>query len=379
MSNIKWKSVVCWILAVVVIAGVIYTNIQKQKAIQNTGMPVVKIGVIAPLSGEYGQVGQEVLQGIRLAVKQHQKQNPNYIISLDSKDHKASTMEAITAFQHLLFSDIQAAILVGDPPVMAVSSLAIQNKIPTVATLAGEAGFVSQNQDRYLFLNFLPPRVAGLRTGQYAKEIGLKKVAVLSLQAPEPLDLATGFVAGYGAEPVIHDTYDIKDKDARTQILRILAKQPDGIFITGYGMTFYAFIRALREQDYQGVLMSNAAITDPKGVEVADIGNVIFSQAKDMKLAQNPSYQKFEQEYMAEFKEKPTMYSCYGYDSMRLLLEGISRGKGITSTQIHEGLKSITDFDTFAGKLELLPNGISSLPTSVYKTNKDGSAYIINE
>lgn len=378
MSKINWEKIIGWGAVVLVVIGVVGNNIYQHRE-QKGDKPVVKVGIIAPLSGEYGQVGQEVLKGIRLAVKQNESKTASFAVSIDAKDSKASTSESITAFQQLLFSNIQAAILVGDPPTMAVSPLAIQNKIPTIATLAGEAGFISQNQDRYLFLNFLPPRVAGIRTGKYAKDLGLKRVAILSLQAPEPLDLATGFETGYGIPPVIHDTYDVKDTDARTEILRLLAKQPDGIFITGYGMTYYAFIKALKEQDYQGVLMSNASITDPKGIEVTDISNIIFSQAKDMKLDENSDYQKFEQEYVAEYKEKPTMFSRYGYDSMRLLLEGIQRGNGTTSGQIHEGLKTITSYDTFAGKLEFLPNGVSSLPTSIYKTNKDGSANLLEE
>ena len=73
------------------------------------------------------------------------------------------------------------------------------------------------------------------------------------------------------------------------------------------------------------------------------------------------------------------MFPRYGYDSMRLLLEGIQRGNGTTSGQIHEGLKTITSYDTFAGKLEFLPNGVSSLSTSIYKTNKDGSANLLEE
>ena len=373
----NWKRVLGWAIVALAVTSVIGINMYKYRE-KKGDKPVVRVGVIAPLSGEYAQLGQELIKGIRLAVK-HNKKEAFPIVILDEKDSKASTAESITAFQRLLFSNIQAAILVGDPATMAVSPLAIQNKIPTIATFAGEAGFVSQNQDRYLFLNFLPPRVAGIRTGKYAKDLGLKRVAILSLQAPEPLDLATGFKTGYGIPPVIHDTYNIIDTDARTQILRLLAKQPDGIFIAGYGMSYYRFIKALREQNYQGILMSNAAITDLKNIEVTDIANVIFSQAKHIRLEENPDYQKFEQEYMAEFNEKPTMFSRYGYDSMRLLLEGIQRVNGTTSAQIHEGLKTITSYDTFAGKLEFLPNGVSSLPTSIYKTNKDGLADLLEE
>ena len=377
MEKINWKQGIGWSIAVILVGCILYFNQPKEEQGEK---PTVKVGILAPLSGEYGQVGKEVLNGIRLAVKQHEATNADFSVSINVKDTKASTSESITAYQQLLFSGIQTAILVGDPPTMAVSPLSIQNKIPTIATIAGEAGFVSQNQDRYLFLNFLPPRVAGIRTGKYARDIGLKKVAILSLQAPEPLDLATGFKTGFGIPPVIHDTYDVKDREnVRTQILRLLDKQPDGVFITGYGMTYYAFIAALKAQNYKGILMSNAVIAEPKGLKVTDIGNVIFSQAKDMNLGANPEYLKFEKEYEIEFKEKPTMFSRYGYDSIRLLLEGIKRGKGITSAQIHEGLKAITSFDTFAGKLEFLPNGVSSLPTSVFKTNTDGSTILVEE
>ena len=339
----------------------------------------ITIGVLAPLSGEFGRVGQESYKGIQLATKEYNATNPPLPVVLNVKDGKAQTQESLSALQQMIFSGINGLILVGEPQKMVAAPIANKEKIPTIVTLAGDYSTDTLTSDRYLFFNFLSATIAGQKLGMYAKKIGLQKVAVLSMLNPRSQQWTDGFKKGYGNPLVIYETYDNQNRDLRTQVVKVLSKHPDGIFITGYGLPCYMLINLLKEQDYAGVLMADDYITDPAVQQFADAQNIIFAQVNNVTAQENARYKQFVDAYMNEFHEKPSLFSQYGYDSMRLILEGIKRSKGSSSEQIYAGLKSIQSFDTFSGKLEVLQDGSWGLETVLFKAKEDGSAVLIEK
>lgn len=366
-----------WIgLAIVLVGVILYGNINTTKL--ETEKPIVKIGVLAPLSGEFGFAGQDVLNGIKLAKEEFDNQNNDFVISLEIKDGKGLTSESLSAFQQLLFQKIDASIVMGDYQTMAAAPLIVSNKIPTVLTLVGDSAFESQNKERYMFLNFLSGKVAGRRMGKYAKDKGLKRVVTLTLQSPEPMGLLEGFKQSYGLELLSEDFYDTTSSNIRTQVLKIISKNPDAVYVLGYGTIYYAFINALKEQGYKGVIMSNASIIDPQGKEITNTEDILYSQAKAVDLEQNPKFNEFEKKYTTKYNKESTMFARYGYDTMNILIKGIQNG-GIRSENIHQGLLKIKEFETFAGKLEFLPDGSSQLPTSIYKVSKDGTSLLVED
>ena len=347
--------------------------------IPNKTSESITIGVLAPLSGEFGRVGQESYKGIRLAIKEYNATNPQFPVVLNIKDGKAQIQESLSALQQMMFSGINGLILVGEPQKMVAAPIANKEKIPTIVTLAGDYSTDTLTSDRYVFFNFLSANIAGQKLGQYAKKIGLQKVAVLSMLNPRSQQWSDGFKKGYGNPLVIYENYDDKNRNLRTQVVKVLSKHPDGIFITGYGLPCYMLINLLREQDYTGVLMADDYITDPAVQQFSNAQNVIFAQVNNVAAQKNTQYKQFMDAYMNEFHEKPTLFAQYGYDSMRLLLEGIKRSKGSSPEQIYAGLKSIQSFDTFSGKLEVLQDGSWGLETILFRMNEDGTAIPLEE
>ncbi|UCE17629.1 MAG: penicillin-binding protein activator [Gemmatimonadota bacterium] len=149
------------------------------------------IGVLAPLTGDFSDAGQEMVQGIRLAVRYSNLTNVDLVI----EDSAGDPIQAVIATQQLTNQESVQAIIGPVRSETTVGAAAVANcqAVPLITPTAAETGIADIGS--YIFQLHVTPSIQGAAVAEYAIEhLGLRRFAVLAVSDPYGKDLATGFV-----------------------------------------------------------------------------------------------------------------------------------------------------------------------------------------
>lgn len=137
--------------------------------------PDLKIGLIAPLSGEYSEYGNKVSKGVELAIaKFNSKYNTNIALIKSDTDEDVKFIEEIA-------NDKKAVATIGPilgSSIYGISKLANERKVPVITPTALYLEKIQPNA--YFFKNVVSPDDEGKTIAKYAiLECKKKKFAVL--------------------------------------------------------------------------------------------------------------------------------------------------------------------------------------------------------
>jgi branched-chain amino acid transport system substrate-binding protein len=146
---------------------------------ESLGKGVAKLGVILPLSGPFGEQGNQLLAGIRYAI-QVNNEKKQLKFELLTKDSEGNMIKAIKAAQEICH-DGDAAAVIGDLEshvTEAVAAVAQENEVPCITPTAMEDGIADIGTYVFQLNGYLGERAKAL--AQYAVTgLGLKRFALL--------------------------------------------------------------------------------------------------------------------------------------------------------------------------------------------------------
>ena len=266
----------------------------------------IKVGLLAPLTGDVSVYGIAVANGANLYIKQlNEKGGINgKQIEVVEMDEQGDATQAVTCFTQMVDEGITA--LIGD--------------VTTTPTLA----VVAESQDYNMRTTFTDP-FQGIKMADYASDkLGFKKAGVIyQLGADYNEGLATNFeteFAANGGEIVASETYSAGDVDFRTQLTTILAAGPDMVYCPNY-------------YEDVGQILSQAADI---GLDVPFLGGDGWDGVTQYATADQldgcyfcanyatGSNPDFESAYEAEYGEPyPNGFSPLGYDAAMTVCGGL--------------------------------------------------------
>ena len=206
----------------------------------------LKIGMLAPLTGEVAEYGVAVANGVRLYVKEYNAAGGmnGTPIELVEYDEEGDPAKAVTGYNSLV--DQGVAAIIGDVttgPTVAVVVESQADNMPMITasataaavTVDPDTGAVYENMFRSCFID----PFQGEKMAQYAKEkLGYTKAAVI-VQTGN--DYAAGLneafkakCAELGMTVVAEEGYAKGDKDFNAQLTNIKAADPEFIFCPNY-------------------------------------------------------------------------------------------------------------------------------------------------
>ena len=238
---------------------IILTLLLLAACVQTGQTEKVKVGVILPLTGAQGNYGEGITKGIELALKEVSNVNVIY------EDEQSDTKVAVTAFNKL--TDVDGAKIIIGPvlsgSVLAVAPLAEQKKIIILSGTA-VAGKISDAGD-YTFRIRETAAGHGKIMAEYAMAKGWKKAGMLNANAEGTLAYANPFATRYqelGGTLLVQELYDKDAGDARTQLSKIIAAQPEVIYTSGFAKDVGLNMKIARELGYTGPFLTTPAMED---------------------------------------------------------------------------------------------------------------------
>ncbi|HOB36307.1 MAG TPA: ABC transporter substrate-binding protein [Candidatus Avimonas sp.] len=323
---------------------------------------VIKIGGLAPLTGEVAQYGEAVINAVKLAIEEINKDGGilGKQIKFICYDEKGDATEALNAYNRLVDEGIVA--LVGDvtsKPTKAVAQKAVEDNMPMITPSATEES-ITQNGENVFRTCFIDP-YQGRLMAHYAKyKLGASTVAILyDIDDTYSKGIADAFEAsakGFGMTVTNKEGYASKSTDFNSQLTKIINSNPDVLMIPVYYNDVALIVgqakahglkaKLLGADGWDGVL----EVIDKSNVDA--LANAYFCSQYSA-TDPNPAVQDFLKKYKETYNKDANMFAVLGYDSMYILADAIERAGSTEADKIIEalretnynGLTGITTFD----------------------------------
>ena len=267
----------------------------------------IKIGFNAPLTGFAASDGESARNGAELAVEQINAAggiNGDHI-ELVVYDDQASPKEAVPIAQKLVEKDGVVAAISGSysGSTRAAATIFQESGVPYISAYAIHPDITRAGD--FVFRTSFVGEVQGRAGAKLIGEsLGLKKVALITLQNDFGKSLAAGFkeVAGdFGIEIVSQSEYSISDRQFGPIVSRVKADNPDAIYASGYFFTAGPLVNQLRAAGVTIPVIGQEGYDSQKFIEIAGQASegTIITTSLD-----RDSASKETQDFIAAFEKK---------------------------------------------------------------------------
>ncbi len=322
-----------------------------------------KVGVLAPLTGDYSVLGNRIKNGMELArmdILAKESSSPIELIIEDA----CVAQEAVTATQKLLESDQVNLIggsfcLVGLVPVIP---LAEEKKVITFNTAANPDSVLNRS---YQFSTNIAIQFDAQAMANFAfSDLNGKTAAVVHYNTPLGNDYAKHFKSEFerlgGSVSSSHMT-ELKATDFRAELTKIKSEDPDVVLIIQLSNSLGLFLKQYRELDLRGKIISHSEAEDPNVIKTAGLAAEGVYLSSSHPKEKTEKIIDFERRYEAQFGFKPDILAANAYDALQLQYLAFKECGEDTECMV-QYLHSVKDYDGVSGLITIEANGAAKKP-----------------
>jgi len=336
----------------------------------------VKVGVILPLTGATATFGQESLNGLKLALEKSAKEGPQ--LKMQVEDTQGTPAGAAAAVNKLISTDKVAVIIgeVASSNTIAASTAAQSAKIPLM-THASTNDAITIGKDFISRICFVDSFQGAVMAKFAATDLKAKTAAVLvDSDSDYSRGLRDSFVATFKtAGGKIDDkliiSYSQKDRDFKTQLMKVRRAKPDVVFVPGYYTQVGAILRQAKELKLKAKFLGTDGWDSPDLFKIA--GNAAAGHYVSSHFAADdtdPRVKQFVEEYKARNKENPGAMAALGYDAGFFMKEAVKKAGSNDPLKIRDAISSMQNFDGITGKITLDKNRNAVKPAVIVTTTE---------
>ncbi len=320
----------------------------------------IKIGGLAPLTGDVSVYGVAVDNGVKMAVEEINADGGvlgkqiEYIVY----DEKGDATEAVNAYNKLVQSDNVVAI-VGDvtsKPTLAVAQQAAKEKIPLI-TASGTAENITQAGENIFRACFIDPFQGELMASYASKKLEKKTAAIIynisddySKGLYEAFEAAAGDL---GIEVVQVEGYGKGTVDFKAQLTNIKSKNPDVIFLPVYYQDVALIAVQAKELGIEAQFLGADGwdgVIGQVDESNMDAVNGAYFCSQYSAQSDDPNLQAFLSKYKETYGMDASQFAVLGYDAMKMLAQAISEAGSTDSAAITSAMAAI-DFTGLTGHM----------------------------
>jgi len=352
------KKLLAMALATVIAAGMVTGCASKSNSSDGSATgssapasgEALKLGVLAPLTGEVSVYGVAAKNGIELAIEEINKAGGilGSQIELMIEDEKGDVSEAVNGYNKLMSKGMVA--LLGDvtsKPTMAVAELAAADGLPMI-TATGTALPITTYGPNVFRTCFTDPFQGRIMAKFAAENLKAKNIAIIYNTSD---DYSTGLVTAFeemaaskGVNIAIKEAYGADDKDFKSQLTKIASTKPDALFVPDYYTKVALIASQAREVGFTGPMLGADGWDGVLGtlddanksvVNGSYISNHYSAQDTDEKVA------GFVKAYTEKYGETPNAFAALGYDAAYMMTQAITTAGSTDAQAIVDAMKAI--------------------------------------
>lgn len=328
---------------------------------------VIKIGVSQPLTGNLAALGQDMLNGVALAVDEINeaggvrlggKRVKLEIVSADDKSNadvgKAAAKTLVDAGVVVAVAHLNSGVSIAAAPVYAdakVPQLAISTK-PAYTQLGLHTTLrLVANDD-----------LQSLAIGEYAAQLpDARRFAVIDDGTPYGKglgDLAATAIARHDAQIPVHVSLDDKTVEFSQLIPTLQKAQVDVIVTTLSDFQVEPLIRQLAAAGMDKVrILGGDTLKTDKLAGVSRLVKGIYATSPIIEPLEFANGKNFLQKFRARFHGDPVYGAHYSYDAVYLVVNAIERNGNTDRLQLLERLKTFDGNAPVTGSMRFRDDG----------------------
>lgn len=349
------------VMSLLLVGGLMISSLVgcgKQGGSGSANSNVIKIGGIAPLTGDVAVYGVAADNGAKLAIEEINA-NGGILgkqIEYISYDDKGDTTEAVNAYKKLTSNDKVDAIFgaVTSKPTLAVTPLAAKDGIPMISPTA-TALEVTQAGPNIFRACFIDPYQGQIMAKFAVEELKASKAAVIYNTAD---DYSVGVAEAFkeaaeqnGVQVVSFEGYNGDDKDFKSVLTNVKGQTPDVLFIPDYYNRVGLIAQQAKEIGITATLLGADGWDGVIGVAPEAVEGTYFANhySTDDTAAE---VQNFLKSYKEKYNEDPVSFAALGYDAIKILAAAIEKAgstdkEAVAKALAETNITSVTGSITF--------------------------------
>lgn len=329
--------------------------------------PEVRIGLIAPLSGELADVGRLGLDTAEMFVANINAAggvevgNQRYQLVLVVEDNAENTELTVSAARKLINQEDVVAIVgpYTSSAGIVVADIADTARIPIISPWATNPD-VTANKT-YMFRVGFTDSLQGQVIARFAREeLAAKTAAVLyNIASAYNRGLADFFRQAFevhGGRVIAFEHYTTDEQDFRDQLGRIRDSNPDILFLPNYHYEIPQQVRQVQEQQIDATLLGSDTWLLIEPDQRADLNGTFFTAHYAYNHTQ-PQQAAFVTAYQERYGRLPSDIDALTYDAFDLLVTAMQRERSIDPDAIRAGLSTIHAHTGITGRITYAGTG----------------------
>ena len=366
------QRIIMSLVAIFLIAFGIYFNaIKKNEGIEESSKPIVKIGVIYPMSGDGAVYGQAAKDTADMFFEKLNKQNPHFNYEITFEDNQLDLAKTASLANKLINVDkVDVIVTCLSNFGAVVSPLAERNRVLhfSVATDLGVAAG---------FYNFIASsNVKGEAALLYEELVrhGVQRVDIVQVNATGPMVMVDYFKAKVAESQglTIDNVYNVNadEKDFRILLAKIKNNNPDYVIVMLAMPTVDVFLKQYREAN----------------IDIPFTGIETFTYLQHKELAEGMWYvdaaaatDDFTKEYEAKTGRNTTDYAEYMDLILQTITTAYEKTQSLNKVKVGEYVLNHSDgVETSVGRITADGEGVLDGPPILRKI-ENGQSVIVKE
>jgi branched-chain amino acid transport system substrate-binding protein len=345
----------------------------------------IKVGYYGDLTGRTSNFGVSTKNGVMMAADEINKAGGinGRQIEVLSEDDEGRPEKAATVVTKLIDQDKVIALLgeVASGNSLAAAPKAQAAKVPMISPSSTNPA-VTQVGDYIFRVCFIDPFQGEVMAKFAFNTLHAKKAAImLDFNSPYSRGLTEFFEASFtklGGQIVTKQSYTQGDRDYKGQLTSIRSTNPDVIYVPGYYGEVGVIAKQAKQLGINQPLLGGDGWDAPQLFELGgEALNGDYMSNHYSVEDPSPAIQKFVADFKARYKIVPDALAALGYDSMRVLADGIKRGGTTNGPKLRDAIAGTKDFAGVTGVISINAERNAVKPAVVLKL-QDGK-YIYQE
>lgn len=327
----------------------------------NSPPSTVKIGVAQPLSGSLAALGQDMLNGVQLAVEELNrdkfsikgKQVQFEVVAVDDRANAQTGVEVakqlVDAGVVAVIGHLNSGVSIAAAPIYAeksIAQLAISTN-PKYTALGHPTTF------RLVANDTLQAKAIGSYS---AAQFPATRYATQDDGTPYGKDLAAGASAqlkAAGKEVVLHGGFDDKTTKFEEFAQKLKEANVEVLVSTVSDFQLLAVIEALKAINHTKIIVVGAdTVKTPDMIKGANGIAGLYVTSPILEPREFPAGAAFLEKYRAKFKTSPAYGGHYTYDAMYVLAAAIKRSETAKPDAIVQALRKIDGYAPVTGSMK---------------------------
>lgn len=318
-----------------------------------------KIGMGTTLGANAAIYGQEAVNGALLAIEYVNANGGFNGVPAELVYYDASTAEdAVKVAQKLIQDDKVNATIESNGSSMAMAAAPYFEEAGILCLPMGNSPAFTQQGWKYVYHAVMNNSFTAEVVEDLVKDLGVKKIAIVKSDDDNGLNAAAVFKAAAeadGIEILVEETITSSDTDFSGQCAKVVAAEPETVFMSISGDGNGTFIKQLRGFGYDGLVFSKESMTSSM-IDVAGEDNakyVVFSNPyvtyADIEDCDIPNVRDFLDRYVATYGGLNQTEICYrSYDIVMAIWEA-SKIAGSNDSDALAAAMDQVKFDALGG------------------------------